>query len=584
MGLSDNDVLVNAILCINVAATLAYLWIILSEKRKKAFFSAPVVIQKSFVVLFVGPLFISPIISQNKYEGNWVGNIMGALIILVGLSIIMMAFFKIGIFPSLRAKSSLATTGIYGVVRHPIYSGTIMMFAGLGLLFEASLPLSYSPTKNLHMNTSNLAKSFHAPVQQTERIQLVDILRGFALFGILLVNMLIFARPLQSIVLPANPAAPWYDQLAEWLIHFLVEGKFYSLFSLLFGLGLVLQMDRIEARGGRFIPLYARRLLILLGIGAIHAFLIWVGDILMIYAVLVFLLIFFRKAKPHTILIWVVIFLIIPLLFNAVATGLVEFGRSFPESAEQINQTFAHVEAGYVADVERAYHVYQNGNYAEITSQRMYDYLNFALFGNFFALGFNVLAMFLLGVYFGKRQIFHNPESNQLLFWKLLIWGVFLGLLGNGIYATLIMPLSRFESSWPLWLATVSQGIGAPMLCLAYISAVALLMDIPAWQERLRVLAPVGQMALTNYLFQSIVCTLIFYGYGLGLFGKVGPALGRGFTIVIYLIQIPISHWWMKRFRYGPAEWFWRSLTYWKIQPMKRTPTNTPILNQEYRA
>lgn len=242
------------------------------------------------------------------------------------------------------------------------------------------------------------------------------------------------------------------------------------------------------------------------------------------------------------------------------------------------------MEAGYIADVERAYHVYQNGGYTEITSQRVYDYLNFALFGNFFALGFNVLAMFLLGLYFGKRRIFHDPESKQPIFRKLLIWGLLLGLLGNGIYATLIMPLSRFESSWPLWLATVSQGIGAPMLCLAYVSAIALLIGIPAWRERLRVLAPVGQMALTNYLFQSIVCTLIFYGYGLGLLGKVGPALGIGSTVVIYLIQIPVSHWWMKRFRYGPAEWFWRSLTYWHIQPMARTSTNTPIRNQEYRA
>lgn len=145
MGLSSNDVLVNAILCINLAATLTYLWIILSEKRKKAFFSAPLIAQKLFVVLFVGPLFISPIISQNKYEGNWVGNVMGTLIMLVGLIIIMMAFFKIGTIPSLRSKSFLATTGIYGIVRHPIYSGTIMMFAGLGLLFEASLPLSYLP-------------------------------------------------------------------------------------------------------------------------------------------------------------------------------------------------------------------------------------------------------------------------------------------------------------------------------------------------------------------------------------------------------------------------------------------------------
>src|SRR3990172_8056746 len=126
------------------------------------------------------------------------------------------------------------------------------------------------------MTIPAITQSTPAPVQQAERIQLVDILRGFALFGILLVNMVVFARPVQSIGLPIDPAIPWYDYAAEWLIHFLGEGKFYSLFSFLFGLGLTLQMERIEGRGGRFVPLYLRRLLILLGIGAVHAFLIWV--------------------------------------------------------------------------------------------------------------------------------------------------------------------------------------------------------------------------------------------------------------------------------------------------------------------
>ncbi|HSK88222.1 MAG TPA: DUF418 domain-containing protein [Anaerolineales bacterium] len=420
------------------------------------------------------------------------------------------------------------------------------------------------------MTTPDLTKSTFAPVQQAERIQLVDILRGFALFGILLVNMVIFARPVQSIVLPIDPAIPWYDYAAEWLIHFLGEGKFYSLFSFLFGLGLTLQMDRIERRGGRFAPLYLRRMLILLGIGAVHAFLIWVGDILIVYAVLGSLLLLFRKAKPRTLLIWVVILLVIPLLFNAAVTGLIELGRSFPEGAQQLNQTFAQVEAGYRADVERGYQVYANGNFAEITGQRVYDYLNFGLFGTLFALGFNVLAMFLLGMYFGKQRIFQDLESNRPLFRKLLVWGLTVGLIGNAVYATLIMPISRFEFSGSLLLATVSQGIGAPLLCLAYISAIALLTGIPAWSKRLEVLAPVGQMALTNYLSQSILCTLIFYGYGLGLFGKLGTALGIGLTFIIYLIQIPISHWWMKRFRYGPVEWLWRSLTYGQPQPMRR--------------
>jgi uncharacterized protein len=159
-----------------------------------------------------------------------------------------------------------------------------------------------------------------------------------------------------------------------------------------------------------------------------------------------------------------------------------------------------------------------------------------------------------------------------------------LGVAGNAIYATVIMPIPRFVPSWSFLLATISQGIGAPMLCLAYISGIALLTGIPAWNQSLRVLAPVGQMALTNYLSQSILCTLIFYGYGLGLFGRIGAAQGIALTIVIYLIQIPVSNWWMQRFRYGPAEWLWRSLTYMRIQPMRRLPVNTTLLDKGYQA
>lgn len=142
--------------------------------------------------------------------------------------------------------------------------------------------------------------------------------------------------------------------------------------------------------------------------------------------------------------------------------------------------------------------------------------------------------------------------------------------LSLSLYATLILPISRIEMTWRQLLATVAQGIGAPFLMLAYVSALCLLVLSSDWSKRLQVLAPAGQMALTNYLTQSIICTLIFYGYGLGLFGKMGEAMGIGLTIVIYLLQIPFSHWWMKRFKYGPAEWLWRSLTYGKLQPMKR--------------
>jgi uncharacterized protein len=420
------------------------------------------------------------------------------------------------------------------------------------------------------MNPPPIPSVAVAPVHQAERIQIVDILRGFALFGILFVNMTIFSHPMQAVVLPADPSLPWHDRAALWLIHALGEGKFYTLFSLLFGLGLFLQMERIEARGGRFVPLYLRRLLVLLGIGLVHTFLIWMGDILNEYALLGFLLILFRKAKPRPLLIWIVILIVLPILFDAAITGLVSWASTIPEAAPQIEQSFAEVEAGFMADMQRAYQVYSSGNFAEITAQRAYDYFSMGLAG-FGVMGFNIMAMFLLGLYFGKREIFKNLEAHRVLFRRLLIWGLLIGLTGNLLYATLVMPISRIYLTGTLLLATTAHTIGAPLLMLAYVSAFCLLALNPVWGKRLQALAPLGQMALTNYLMQSIVCTLIFYGYGLGLFGKVGAAAGIGLTLVIYLLQIPFSHWWMKRFQYGPAEWLWRSLTYLKLQPMKRS-------------
>lgn len=408
-----------------------------------------------------------------------------------------------------------------------------------------------------------------APVQQTERLQIVDTLRGFALFGILFVNMTIFSRPIQLILFPADPASPWFDHAAEWLIHFLGEGKFYALFSMLFGLGLTLLMERVEGRGGKFTPLYLRRLLVLLGFGLVHAFLVWMGDILILYALTGSLLILFRKAKPRALLVWIVLLVTLPLLFNAGTTGLVELGKSVPEGAQQIEAVFAETIAGFETDLANAYRVYASGNFAEITAQRVSDYTSMGL-SAYVVMGFNILAMFLLGVYFGKQGIFRDLEAYRGLFRKLLTWGLLLGLGGNALYASLILSMSRVEPTWPLLLATVAQTLGAPLLMLAYVSAFCLLALNPVWGKRIQVLAPVGQMALTNYLTQSIVCTLIFYGYGLGLFGQMGEALGIGLTFVIYLLQIHFSHWWMKRFQYGPAEWLWRSLTYLKPQPMSR--------------
>ncbi|WP_322797600.1 DUF418 domain-containing protein [Thermoflexus sp.] len=267
---------------------------------------------------------------------------------------------------------------------------------------------------------------------------------------------------------------------------------------------------------------------------------------------------------------WIILLIALPLLLNAAVTGLVAWGRTVPESAAQIEQAFAQTIANYSTDMERAYRVYASGSFAEITAQRGRDYMSIG-FEAYFIISFQVMAMFLLGVYFGKQGIFRNLEAHRGLFRRLFVWGRMLGLGGNFLYATLILSTPRMVPTGPLLLATAGQFIGAPLLMLAYVSAFCLLMLAPGWGERLSVLAPVGQMALTNDLTQSVVCTTIFYSYGLGLFGQMSVAAGVGLTLLIYGLQIVLSHWWMKRFRYGPAEWLWRSLTYGKFMPMKRS-------------
>jgi uncharacterized protein len=408
------------------------------------------------------------------------------------------------------------------------------------------------------------------PVQPAERVETIDILRGFALLGILLVNMGIFINPIFSFLLPPDPATPAIDKAASWLIHFIAEGKFYSLFSLLFGLGFAIQFIRAEERGGRIVPLYMRRLFVLLLIGMAHAFLVWTGDILILYALLGFVLILFRKARPKTLLIWIGVILVGYLLFLTAAVGLLQLARLEPTMAVEMDRAFAEQEAHYRAETERAYQVYSEGGFAEITRHRIHEYTTFVSFAAF-GMFPGIFIMFLAGLYFGRRRLFFEIEDNLAFFRKLFWWGLAIGLPANLLYATIMSgPASRLELSPAFLAATVAQIVGAPALSLGYVAALTLLSRRETWQNWLRLLAPTGRMALTNYLLQSIICTFIFYGYGLGLFGRVGAAVGLLLSLVIFAAQVAWSNWWMGRYRYGPAEWLWRSLTYMRPQPMRR--------------
>lgn len=412
-----------------------------------------------------------------------------------------------------------------------------------------------------------------APVTRSERIQVIDILRGFALLGILLVNMELFSHPVQQVILGLKEYATQVDRLAVWGIRILAEGKFYSLFSFLFGLGFALQIQRAEARGTGFVPFYLRRLFILLLIGLAHAILLWVGDILVLYAIIgTILLLLFRRRAPRTLLIWSVIMLSVTILITAALTGLVALAQLSPESAAEVNRGFAESEANMRAAAAEAAGVYSAGSYLEVTRQRLSDLVFMYTYVIFLA--FNVLAMFLLGLYTGRREIFRDIAGHLPLFRKILWWALPIGILGNVVYVIFLEGVNRSEASWQSLVAVIGQTVGAPALAMSYVAAITLLVQHDAWRARLGPLAAVGRMALTNYLLQSLVATTIFYGYGFGLFGQTGPAVGILFTLAIFTAQIPLSVWWMGRFQFGPVEWLWRTLTYLRWQPIRlnRTP------------
>ncbi len=398
------------------------------------------------------------------------------------------------------------------------------------------------------------------PVHGQERIEALDILRGVAILGILIVNMGLFSLPEG---LPAHQLWPnMLDRTAEKLILFFAQEKFKTLFSFLFGLGLAVQMMRAEARGARFLPLYARRLFVLLLIGTAHSLLLWDGDILHDYALLGFVLLFFRRRSLKTLLVWASIFLAIPVLFYGLTTCYSITRQVNPQLMNWISSENGAEDPKTIAETRR---IYSRGTYAEMVELRSRGLPRDLLLDTDDAY---ILTIFLLGLYVGRRKVFHDVSAHLPLIRRVQGWGLMIGVAGNAAFA--------MGGSFDPSPTSVMQNVGrmcllfaAPAMSCFYASTIILLTQGEAWRRRLAPLAAVGRMALSNYLLQSLICTTIFYSYGLALFGKIRPSRGLVLTMIIFLIQIPLSVWWLRRFRFGPIEWLWRSLTYWQRQPMR---------------
>ncbi|MGA8205646.1 MAG: DUF418 domain-containing protein [Woeseiaceae bacterium] len=405
------------------------------------------------------------------------------------------------------------------------------------------------------------------PTRPDARVELIDIVRGFALFGVMLANMVwvAYGFALTDAQQAALPTAG-LDRLANRAVLFLVDFKFYTLFAMLFGLGFALQLTRAAERGRTILPVYVRRLAILFALGVAHALLLWFGDILHMYALVGFILILFRRHDDRVLLGWAVGIAAFVALMPALQWVLVSAGFAPPEAASDPNEeveNFRLLMSGNWSDVVRI-------NWAVVTQ----DYMNRSLgFDGTLYLYFSVLWKFLLGFVMGRRMLLQDWRKHLAFFRRLFLWALPIGLAGNALMLFLLIHYHQWIGNMrsPRALAMIPIEIGMFALSMAYLSGIVLLYTRPAWQKRLVYLAPVGRMALTNYLSQSVFLVVLFYGVGFGLLGKVGAAACVVLCILLFALQIGVSNWWLRRARFGPAEWVWRSLTYGRLQPFRAT-------------
>jgi uncharacterized protein len=413
------------------------------------------------------------------------------------------------------------------------------------------------------------------------------VLRGVAICGMLLANIVIFAFPASSRNMMGG-AATAAEVAVATVLALLVEGKFYTLFSILFGMGLALQSWRADERGRPFIGVYVRRMIVLLVIGVAHGLLFSAVDILAFYALIALIALPFRRLEARSLLVTAVAL----YLGSIVALGVYAqraLGGALP--GEPNWQQLLDERAGASGDALRAggasasgiatgvtfiplvtkvfeVSIFSEGTWAEQVRHRAVSYLAVVMPLRLVFLSWRVLALFILGMYFVKRSLFLERDRNLGHYRTIVFSGLVLGLLLE-LTGGAAQQLSG-EYVAAIWVLLIGFNMGIPALSLSYAGAVALACARNAGSSVVRSLAALGRTALTNYVGQSVICGLIFYSYGLGLFGELSGIEALLLAVPILAAQLVVSVVWLKFFRFGPLEWAWRSLSYWQIQPLRR--------------
>ncbi len=392
-----------------------------------------------------------------------------------------------------------------------------------------------------------------ASQNSSDRLLPLDIIRGLALLGILLINFKSFVNPVSNDIvhhkLPGDPL----NAGVEIVLRALVEGRFYVIFSILFGVSFSLLVDRTTSKGLKFGHIMMRRLLFLGFIGSAHAVFIWTGDILFLYAVTgTFLLLLFRKTPVSRLPKWGLFFLFFPLVIGTVSNIILELKPEFkgpgPSISAEKGREIELLAASFAAQ--------KQGSYLELVKQNWMEWTGHL--ATELASMFFIISYFLIGSWLLRSGRLSHVETHRNWWKRTISWGLIVGLFLGFWGALLSRELTPFN--WNVLAYLVSLLLGGPILALTYIGLITL------YGNRFRLLrwlAPAGQMALTNYLSQSLVWTVICYGYGLGLASDLqARALHVPLALAFFALQVQWSHWWLARYEYGPMEYLWRWFTY----------------------
>jgi uncharacterized protein len=410
-----------------------------------------------------------------------------------------------------------------------------------------------------------------APIQVSDRYESIDLLRGFALLGILILNIQSFAMPFAAYFNPTALGDRGQLDFALWTVNqLLFDQKFMTIFSLLFGAGILIMTSRAEERSGRSAALHYRRMFWLLVFGLMHAYLIWYGDILVPYAVCGFVVYLFRRRAPLTLFICGVLSLSVAWLFMFLG------GTFMPQAPPEAQQEILNFWSPSRQAIDEEIAAFQGGWLAQMPKRAE------------FAIGMHTFEMWIWAVW--------RAGGLMLIGMALLKWGVITGerpasfyarmsaagfVLGLPLiaYGVMQMQAHQWEALYSFFMGGQYNYWGSVMVSSGWIGLMLLLWKRDALGGLKARLVAVGRTAFSCYIGTSLICTFIFYGHGLGLFGRVGRPGQWLVTVLVWIVMLIAAPWWLERYRFGPLEWLWRTLTYGERQPMRRADQRAvPVL------